>query len=352
MEVEWRKIEEYPGYWVSSIGDVRRGERGISQVSHDSGYRRVNLRQGDQKRLKYVHRLVADAWIPNPERKMQVNHIDGDRANNSADNLEWVSAKENAGKKTKAYPARKGGARKVAQIALDGRVVKIWGSIKEASASVGANQTSITNCCREVKGYPTSGGYKWEYADEDDLADEVWGVASAADLMFDVSTRGRVRMLNGGATYGTDSQGYRKITRHGKHYAVHRLVAVAFLPCEDGKEVVNHKDGNKSNNNLENLEWVSWQENSQHCFDTGLRDKQRVMRIGEDCRVYDSVAAAAESVGLAGTNISACLDKPWRTAAGYRWIRMRQVPHHPIIMPSLTLSAVLDDDPVWAELGL
>lgn len=109
---EWRPIAGYEGeYDVSNYGRVRsRGfiqeavngrrilmkPRLLTQQKTKDGYMRIEIsKQGRQKKFA-VHRLVANAFISNPENKPQVNHIDSDRANNKAENLEWVTASENA----------------------------------------------------------------------------------------------------------------------------------------------------------------------------------------------------------------------------------------------------------------
>jgi hypothetical protein len=105
---EWRQIEGHNEYEVSSLGRVRcKVERVYSktpfpagtvlkQVSSDNGYRRVHFRVNScRQKLVAVHRLVAKAFIPNPENKPQVNHIDGDKGNNHVENLEWVTGSEN-----------------------------------------------------------------------------------------------------------------------------------------------------------------------------------------------------------------------------------------------------------------
>jgi len=116
MEEVWKPISGYEGlYEVSTLGRVKRvGGKvthanrwgGISsyqiadrlrtlKANSANGYVYVMLSSGGTARNKRVHRLVAEAFIPNPDNKPYVNHIDGDKTNNSVDNLEWVTAREN-----------------------------------------------------------------------------------------------------------------------------------------------------------------------------------------------------------------------------------------------------------------
>lgn len=104
---EWRTVDEFPHYEVSSLGRVRSLDRVIpyadgrdrpmkgrvrkAVLSTGSGYPCLYLSGA----MRYIHRLVASAFIPNPDGKPQVNHIDGNRENNLVENLEWVDNSEN-----------------------------------------------------------------------------------------------------------------------------------------------------------------------------------------------------------------------------------------------------------------
>lgn len=91
MEI-WKEINGADGYFVSSEGRVRHGERILKPAVHGVDYLELNL---GRRRHKKVHRLVAEAFIPNPDGLPEVNHIDGDKNNNTVENLEWVSHRKN-----------------------------------------------------------------------------------------------------------------------------------------------------------------------------------------------------------------------------------------------------------------
>ena len=108
MQEIWKDIIGYENlYQVSNLGNVKslcfgaRNKRksNITRLlktnSNNFGYLKVELYKDGKSKIKYVHRLVAEAFIPNPDQKPQVNHIDGNKANNTLSNLEWVTSSEN-----------------------------------------------------------------------------------------------------------------------------------------------------------------------------------------------------------------------------------------------------------------
>ena len=130
----------------------------------------VQLHKDHMRKHCLVHRLVAQAFIPNPENRPQVNHIDGDKHNNRVDNLEWNSVKENQihawktglKEKTRKVSAKEK-SKKTLQYDLQGNLIKEWSSVIEASKELNINKGTIANCCRGEKHYNTAGGYIWRY---------------------------------------------------------------------------------------------------------------------------------------------------------------------------------------------
>lgn len=115
-----------------------------------------------------IHRLVATAFIPNPEGKKYVNHIDGDGTNNNAENLEWCTAKENARHSVDVlgHNPKKWKAKKVLQKSLTGEIIKEWESAWEIQRQLGYCQVSISRCCRREKKSGAMYGFLWDFVTE------------------------------------------------------------------------------------------------------------------------------------------------------------------------------------------
>ena len=155
-----RSITDFPNYKVSSDGKVYNSELSeLKQTVNKRGYTMVKLcKNGFQKNCS-VHRLVAEAFIPNEENKPEVNHIDGNKLNNTIDNLEWVSRGEN---QRHAYSIglrrsyltnedRKKGTllgveknRKNVRVEETGKIYK---SIRDCARDTGCDVGAISKCC-------------------------------------------------------------------------------------------------------------------------------------------------------------------------------------------------------------
>ena len=91
----WKQIEGYENYSVSDHGNIRDDKRGrIKKLSNDNGYLKTGLNKDDEQKMKKVHILVAQAFIPNPQDKETVDHIDNNKNNNNVLNLRWATRVE------------------------------------------------------------------------------------------------------------------------------------------------------------------------------------------------------------------------------------------------------------------
>lgn len=172
-EEEWRDILGFEGlYQVSSYGNVRtikRGEVEMSQQENRNGYMTVHLRDKGIERRAMVHRLVAEAFIPNPNELRDVNHKNGDKSDNGVENLEWASHSDNM-----AHSFRELGknVRHIVQLDLDNNFIERWNSIVEASEATGICRTNIGECCRGNRKHTK--GYKWKYEEDYEEPREYW----------------------------------------------------------------------------------------------------------------------------------------------------------------------------------
>ena len=176
MEEIWKDIEGYKGkYQVSNFGKVKNTNTNhiLSQSKNNCGYYRVGLYFNKVNKRVDVHRLVAEAFINNPEQKKEVNHINGNKKDNSINNLEWVTHKENichawkeglfetVRKASKRYGKNNPSAKKVIQYDLDGNEIRRYDCIAEAVKATNINKTSIGKCCSGRQ--KTAGNYIWKF---------------------------------------------------------------------------------------------------------------------------------------------------------------------------------------------
>lgn len=163
MKEIFKEIKNYEGlYSVSNLGNVYsiRSNKILKKIEKCS-YLCVELKVHQKGKYKLIHRLVAEAFIENPNNYPCVNHKDENKHNNSVENLEWCTYKYNNNYGT-AIERRAAKTKKAIQMLdLYGNVIKEFSSIKDAAEYLGKNTGHICDCCLGNRN--TAYGYRWKY---------------------------------------------------------------------------------------------------------------------------------------------------------------------------------------------
>lgn len=273
---EFVKINGYSNYLISKCGTIYSLSRHIikSQYINMCGYYSTSLSVNNKSKTCSVHKLVAQTFIDNPNNYKIVNHKDGNKLNNHTTNLEWCTYKQNT---QHAYE-------------LD--------LIEHKKIS-------------PILPIPES---KWKIIDDFDN--------------YSVSNKGQVKNIQTEKILTPImNSGYYTVHLYGsninKRLRIHRLVAINFINNPNNYKIVNHKDGNKLNNCIENLEWCTHKQNIQHAHDTHLiRTKKAVIQLSLDGKTlnrFDSIREASRQTGVNHRCISYVCNKKMFTSGGFKW---------------------------------
>lgn len=180
MQEIWKEVKDYPNYEISNFGRVKAlkfysnvhkkyydRELILKEKTNRFGYKFVSLgcgKRGNRKNVM-IHRLVAQAFIHNSNNYKEINHIDGNKANNNVNNLEWCTRSENMKHAYKIGLRRGIPTKEVIQLA-DGKIIKRWASISEIKNTLNLDYSSIYQCCNNKRN--KCGGFQWRYLKEDD----------------------------------------------------------------------------------------------------------------------------------------------------------------------------------------
>jgi hypothetical protein len=216
----WKNHPEL-GIPVSTQGRV------INQSGKTRGYHRKDGYMEVMYKGKnyYVHRLVAETWLHNPEKKPQVDHIDNNKSNNTLANLRWVTQSENIQHSYDTNANRKSCG------AAQSRPIRcIETQIEYPSITIAAKELGLraTNICAVLKGrLKTTGNRTFEYVEDPDLENECW--KNHPELGIPISTQGRVIIQSRKTRGCRRADGYMEVRYKKKGYLVHRLVAETWL---------------------------------------------------------------------------------------------------------------------------
>jgi len=337
MEV-WKNIPYFSKYQISSYGNIKNIINNKLLKPHiKNSYYSVALFDDTGKRKgMLIHRLVAISFLPNDENKLTVNHKDHNTLNNKLDNLEWASHLEQNIHKN--YPPKEKqeliSSRKTLlhnkttneDLTFD-TMVYACKYIYDNTPNVftkyetfdNAKSTLKSKVCQAIKNNTLLfEKYTLSYLQEETIDDEVWKEIPS-DLIDGkescyVSSKGRCKNKKGRITSGyLHTNGYTKVPLHRKAYAIHRLIASVFIPNIENKEHVNHKDGNKQNNSIDNLEWISRSDNCIHR--SNILHTQYLKKVYQYdlnmnlIKEYKSITSASKETNIPKESITSCCNE-------------------------------------------
>lgn len=173
MKEIWKDIKDYEGiYQISNFGRIKslHNKFGVKQLimkphKKRNGYYQIRLKNKGTQKDFCIHRLVAQAFIPNPENKSQVNHINENKTDNRVENLEWCTQAYNNTYGTRIQRVKEKMSKPVYQYSLDGKFIKKYNSLQEASKINKCSMGNISQCC--LGNYKQSHGFIWKYSESE-----------------------------------------------------------------------------------------------------------------------------------------------------------------------------------------
>lgn len=262
---KWNVIKDFTNYEISDLGQVRniKTKKILSDKKVQNGYKQVGLCVNGKPVRKSIHRLVAEMFVPNDDKKLTVNHKDGDKLNNKASNLEWMTSQENVNHaftnnltKVKVCP--------IIQFDLDDNEIDRFPSIKTIEEKLGYDRSAIIRVCKGRN--KTAYGFKWKYVNgEDKIDDNTFKGQSYEDYTnYLINKEGQVyskkskKILK--PVVNKNQHSYVTFSKDGKkrNFYIHVLVAKLYLQNPNNYSTVIHINKNKSDNKLVNLKWVKY----------------------------------------------------------------------------------------------
>jgi hypothetical protein len=309
----WEPIEGFQNYQVSTKGRVRSFNGKIISIQKGRfGYLSVRIAGPKKRKTLSLHRLVAKTFIPNPENKPQVNHKDRNKENNCLYNLEWMTPGENV---RHAYEnkERKINYTSLLQLDNEGNVLQEFLSVKKAAESINRSCSAIQWA---IKNETKSGDFYWKrkenpkerFLEKKELCKRV-KIPLVGFENYETTEYGDIYNIKRQCYMSLRTKGgYKsvKVTRHGicKNKDVHILVALAFVPNLKNKPMVNHIDGNPSNNYWKNLEWVTRRENGSHAAKLGRNGVKPVLQYDLSGKFIAEYSSMTEAARKSGANIN------------------------------------------------
>lgn len=252
-------------YTISDMGEIcnKKTGRKLKGTYRRNEYHTVQLIVNNKAKSYMVHRLVAETFLPNPNNLPVVHHIDGDKHNNKIDNLQWVTVQENS-----------------------------------------LYRNSTNNKVKDIE-----------------LDNVEWREIIVEGHIYLISNNGAIQNDNGLILSGTLRNGYVRYNLKGKLYSAHRLVYETFVGSIPQGMVIDHINGIKDDNRLENLRCISQSENAINAQKNGHKGQHKVAQYDINnnfIKEYPSFTAAATEMGVSYAAISSAAKRNG-TSCGYKW---------------------------------
>lgn len=321
---------------VSNTGKILNNKRNkiLSGSLQSTGYIIITFELDGKMHSEYVHRLILFAFIgPPSDPRMTCDHIDRDKTNNNLKNLRWLLPEGQAANTNDSENKKNSIQYKsLVQYDINGTPVWIWSSRLEAATYYNLDARRICEACST--GNLFCGFYWRNYDNTITYKEEVWFPVTDPNFAgFWVSSHGRVKTNHGHISWGAESNGYKmtkvKINGISTTRKVHCLLMEAFVgPKPSDNHVVNHKDGDKSNNDLYNLEYRTYSGNALHAHETGLhsgKHKPVIQFTLENHPIAIYKGANIAEIRNGDISLSSVLCNITNTCAGYKWKYLNQV---------------------------
>ena len=334
MEEQWINIPSFSSYEASNNGKIRnkKSKKELSLVEKGDGYIYVTMYQDKKYYNRSVHTLIAKSFIENPEKKPTVNHKNKNGLDNNLNNLEWATYSEQILHRNK-FDKENGIIKTIKGKSIwkcnieNGDKIDRFDSITLALKSI-VGETSkdiskITNNMNNAFGF----SQKW---DNEDIENEQWIDILSSNIDnnedYKLSTKGRVKAPSGNIlTSYKDKRGYHNIKIKDNLYQLNKLMALVFFNINTTNILVlNHKDGNKSNYDITNLEVISQSGNIIDAYNNNLiikKNKIAVIQVDVFCNIigeYESLTEAEAKTEINRGVIHHAINCN-NTGRGYRW---------------------------------
>lgn len=271
MDEIWKPIKNYGNYCVSNKGNIKNIKTNkLLKFAVKNKYNYVNLTNDENNRNMRVHRIVAESFLVNNDiNKIYVNHKNGNKFDNTVDNLEYITPSNNvihAIDNKLLKPITK----QICQYDKKNNLINIYPSIIEASKKTNIDNGSICKVCKSIN--KSAGGYIWTYIVKekiDENLDEMVKIKNYHD--YSVTRDGKIYSHKRNRFLATTKiDGYTRVHisdgKNRRGLLVHRIVAETYILNPNNKPFVNHINKNREDNNVKNLEWVTQSENMIHAL--------------------------------------------------------------------------------------